>query len=47
VIGLCERFGCLPSQLYQEDAELLRLLNIYTRGNPKRDDKEGGGFDDQ
>lgn len=28
VLGLCDRFRCLPSQLYAEDAELLRLLRI-------------------
>lgn len=26
VLRACERFGCLPGQLYAEDAELLRLL---------------------
>lgn len=33
VLGMCERFGCLPSQLYQEDADLLRLLEIERLGN--------------
>lgn len=47
MIGLCERFSCLPSQLYQEDAEFLRLLHIYNRGNPKRDEEGGDAFDDE
>jgi hypothetical protein len=29
---MCERFGCLPSQLYREDAEMLRLLTIEAMG---------------
>jgi hypothetical protein len=28
VLALCERFGCLPSQLFDEDSELLRYLEI-------------------
>ncbi len=32
ILGLCERFGCLPSQLLAEDAELLRLMEIVHRG---------------
>ncbi len=28
VLGACERFGCLPSALFTEDAGLLRLLEI-------------------
>jgi hypothetical protein len=28
IIDLCERFGCLPSQLLAEDAELFRMLEI-------------------
>lgn len=39
VIGLCKMFSCTPSQLYQEDAEIIRLASIYYRGNPPR---EGG-----
>jgi hypothetical protein len=40
VIGLCERFHCLPSQLYQEDASILRLLAIHQKGHPEREDPE-------
>jgi hypothetical protein len=35
VLGLCERFGCLPSQLLEEDASLLRLLKIESLGTPE------------
>jgi hypothetical protein len=35
VLGVCERFGCLPSQLEQEDAELVRLLEIEALGTPR------------
>lgn len=32
ILGLCDRFGCLPSQLLAEDAGLLRLLRIEAYG---------------
>lgn len=32
VLAMCERFGCLPSQLYREDADLLRLAQIEALG---------------
>lgn len=32
ILGLCQRFGCLPSQLLAEDAELMRLLEIERLG---------------
>jgi hypothetical protein len=32
VLGLCERFGCLPSALLAEDAELLRMVRIVAEG---------------
>lgn len=32
IIGLCDRFHCLPSQLLAEDASLLRLLAIVGEG---------------
>ncbi|WP_281399282.1 hypothetical protein [Streptomyces himalayensis] len=41
-LQLCERFGCLPSQLYDEPAELLRLITIEQLGTP---DVEGGAID--
>lgn len=33
-MGLCERFGCLPSALLAEDAELLRYAAIEALGRP-------------
>jgi hypothetical protein len=32
VLGLCDRFGCLPSQVLAEDAGLLRYLRIEHLG---------------
>jgi pyruvate/2-oxoglutarate dehydrogenase complex dihydrolipoamide dehydrogenase (E3) component len=32
IMGLCERFGCLPSQLLAEDARMLRWLRIESMG---------------
>lgn len=32
MLGLCQRFGCLPSALEEEDARLLRLVEIETLG---------------
>jgi hypothetical protein len=43
VLGLCERFGCLPEVLYETDAELLRLLQIEALGRPKDKDAPAGG----
>lgn len=37
---MCREFGCLPSQLYEEDAELVRLLVIEQKGKRR---KEGDG----
>lgn len=37
VLGLCERFGQLPSTLLAEDSELLRLLRIEHLGRPPDD----------
>lgn len=28
VLRLCDRFHCLPSQLYAEDSELMRMIEI-------------------
>jgi len=35
VLALCERFGCLPSALYEEDAQLLRLLKLEDLGGSR------------
>jgi hypothetical protein len=32
ILSICERFGCLPSDLYEEDSELMRLLTIERLG---------------
>lgn len=42
MIGLCDRWHCLPSQVLAEDAGLLRLLDVYELGHREEDD-EGGG----
>ena len=41
ILAACERFGCLPSQLLAEDAELLRWLAIERLGVPA---DNGGGW---
>lgn len=40
ILNLCEKFHCLPSQLDNEDASLLRLLAIADRAglNETQDD---------
>jgi hypothetical protein len=38
-------FSCTPGQLYEENAEILRIMSIYDRGNPQKD--EGGEGDGQ
>jgi hypothetical protein len=40
VLGLCERFGCLPSALMAEDVSLLRMVAVEHLG---RDKDQGGG----
>jgi hypothetical protein len=37
ILGLCERFGCLPSALLAEDASLLRMVRVEALGR-----REGG-----
>lgn len=32
ILGLCERFHCLPSALLAEDASLLQLIRIEELG---------------
>jgi len=31
---LCERFGCLPSALLDEPADVIRLVALYDLGQP-------------
>jgi pyruvate/2-oxoglutarate dehydrogenase complex dihydrolipoamide dehydrogenase (E3) component len=40
VLGLCERFGCLPSALLAEDAELLRMVRVEALGREVDPDGE-------
>jgi hypothetical protein len=37
VLGLCERFHVLPSQVEAEDVGLLRMLTIRDLGTPGQD----------
>jgi hypothetical protein len=37
VLRLCRQFGCLPSQLDQEDPELMRLLVIESMGTKREE----------
>jgi hypothetical protein len=32
ILGLCDRFGCLPSQVLAEEASVLRLLRLEALG---------------
>lgn len=47
VVGLCERFGCLPSKLYQEDSELIQLLNIIEQGTPEEAEPEDETYEEE
>jgi len=38
--GLCQRYGCLPSQLMEEDARIIKMLAIVTEG--EEEDKNLG-----
>ena len=41
---MCQRYSCLPSQLLNEDANLLRILNILSEAgelNGASEDKSG------
>ncbi|HEY5396220.1 MAG TPA: hypothetical protein VIL16_12565 [Trebonia sp.] len=44
-MGLCRLFGALPSQVLAEDASVLRLLDVYTRGHREEDEEDEGGED--
>lgn len=45
MLGLCERFGCLPSALLAEDADrLLRMLAIERLGTPPERDGEAMAY---
>ena len=35
--GLCQRYGCLPSQLLEEPVDMLRMLSLIALAHPKDD----------
>lgn len=37
VIMLCKMFGCLPSALDDEPAEVMRLVSIYQAGHKQEE----------
>ena len=37
VDGLCQRYGCLPSALLQEDVTVLRMLAVVAEGQPEQE----------
>ena len=37
---MCERFHCLPSQLYEEDSDIIRLVRIHQEGTPEPEEPE-------
>ncbi len=46
---LCQRFGCLPSQLFREDAALLRYVHLADLGrvdDGRHPDGELGAVDE-
>lgn len=40
MIGLCDRFHKLPSEVEAEDSKLLRYLRIIRLGTPERQEGE-------
>lgn len=38
MLELCERFGCLPSQLEREDVRVIRMLRIVAEAQPPEQD---------
>ena len=40
MLGLCDRFKCLPSQLEAEDAYLIKLLTVERLGKPEPREEE-------
>lgn len=39
VLALCDRFHKLPSEIYAEDSDLVKMINVVALATPK--DKEG------
>jgi len=42
VVGLAERFGCLPSQVLEEDADLLAMVELADLARPREELVVGG-----
>lgn len=42
ILTLCDRFHKLPSEILEEDVELLQLLQIWKRGNPPDERSDDG-----
>jgi len=40
ILGLCDRFHCLPSDLYTEGAEILRMIKIQQLGHPEKSEPQ-------
>ena len=40
VLGLCDRFHCLPSQLDDEPAEVIRMVAIQIMGKKREEEEE-------
>lgn len=43
MIGLCDRWHQLPSQVLAEGADILRLLDVYEQGHRDEGGEDGGG----
>lgn len=46
VLGLCQMFHCLPSELEQESAEVLRLVAIRQMGTKEEKAPDYGGMEE-
>ncbi|HSE44761.1 MAG TPA: hypothetical protein VLA89_05480 [Gemmatimonadales bacterium] len=46
VLGLCERFHCLPSALDEESAEVIRLVTIHALGTKREEPGEVPGYEE-
>lgn len=44
ILSLCDRFRKLPSEIYAEGAELLKMIKIVDMGTPQA--PEGGDLDE-
>lgn len=42
ILGLCDRFHCLPSQLMAEDISVMRLVKIQSLGTRREEDGTDG-----